>query len=55
MSDICQCYKKYDIPRYGCDGYCIGTKECEPCTCQGKKPCAISIQKSVAKQWGRKR
>lgn len=37
MSDICRCYKKYDMPRYGCGGYCIGTKECEPCTCQGKE------------------
>lgn len=37
MSGICQCYKKYDIPHYGCGGYCIGTKECEPCTCQGKE------------------
>ena len=34
---MCGCYHKYDVPRYGCDGYCTGTKECEPCTCQGNE------------------
>lgn len=34
---MCEFYHKYDVPRYGCGGYCSGTKECESCTCQGNE------------------
>ena len=34
---MCGCYRKYDVPLYGCGGYCTGTKECDPCTCQGNE------------------
>lgn len=55
MSDICQCYKKYDIPRYGCDGYCIGTKECEPCTCQGNEAMCDFYPERSSKAMGEKK
>ena len=35
---LCSFYRKYEgSPRYGCNGYCLGTKECEPCNCQGNE------------------
>lgn len=37
---LCSSYRKYDgEPRYGCNGYCLGTKECEPCSCGGIEAC----------------
>lgn len=40
MEILCECYRRYDgEPRYGCTGYCIGTKEGEPCTCGGIEAC----------------
>lgn len=37
---LCSFYRKYEgSPRYGCNGYCVGTKECEPCSCGGIEAC----------------
>ena len=37
---LCSSYRKYEgSPRYGCNGYCLGTKECEPCSCGGIEAC----------------
>ena len=55
MSNICKCYIKYDIPRYGCGGYCIGTKECEPCTCQGKEAMCDFYPERRSKAMGEKK
>lgn len=35
---LCSSYREYIGPaRYGCGGYCTGTKECDSCTCQGNE------------------
>lgn len=35
MEQICSSYREYESPRYGCQGYCMGTRECEACRCSG--------------------
>ena len=35
MDNICDAYKEYESSRYGCQGYCMGTRECYLCNCLG--------------------
>lgn len=37
---LCSSYREYIGPaRYGCNGYCLGTKEYESCSCGGIEAC----------------